>query len=317
MILCVNANAAIDKTVVVRGFRLNAIQRPEWVRSSPGGKGCNVARALKRLGGEPVVTGWIGGHAGDFIAEGLRDEGIGTAFVRVPFESRTCLSIVDPDGPTLTELYERGEVIAEDSVAAFETWFVDHVGDHAAVTLSGSLPPGAPVDLYARLITAARARGVLTVLDSSGAALTEGLKAGPDVIKPNAHEFEELTGATLTTPAQVAAAAIPYAARTRGSVVVSLGATGAVAAQNGLAWLITPPPIEPVSAVGSGDSLVAGITLGLTSGDTLPDAVARGVAAGAANALSLGAARFTLEEYATVRAGVTIQVLDGASVAST
>lgn len=307
MILCVNPNAAIDKTVVVRGFHLNAIQRPEWVRASPGGKGCNVARALKRLGGEPVVTGWIGGHAGDFIEEGLRVEGIGTAFIRVPFESRTCLSIVDPEAPSLTELYERGETIAAEHVAALLEWFSAHVGEYAAVTLSGSLPPGAPVDLYAHLITAARRQGVLTVLDSSGSALAEGLKAGPDLIKPNAHEFEELVGHALGNPEEVAVAAVAWSARTHSRVVVSLGALGAVAAQVGQAWLIAPPAIELVSAVGSGDSLVAGIVLGLSHGLALPDAVASGVAAGAANAMSLGAAQFTQAQYETVFSSTRIR----------
>lgn len=309
MILCVNANAAIDKTVVVRGFHLNGIQRPEWVRLSPGGKGCNVARALKRLGGEPVVTGWVGGHAGAFIEEGLRSEGIGTAFVPVPFESRTCLSIVDPEAPSLTELYERGEAVRDVDVAALVDWFDAHVADYQAVTLSGSLPPGAPADVYAHLIRSARKAGVLALLDSSGVALAEGLAAGPDVIKPNAHEFSELAGRTLTSPVEVADEALVWAARMNGRVVVSLGAEGAVAVESGRAWLIAPPPIQLVSAVGSGDSLVAGIALGLTRGEALAAAVARGVAAGAANALSLGAAVFTQDAFDELYASTRITSL--------
>ncbi len=309
MILCVNPNAAIDKTVVVHGFRLNAIQRPEWVRSSPGGKGCNVARALKRLGGEPVVTGWVGGHAGAFIEEGLKAEGIGTAFVHVPFESRTCLSIVDPHGPSLTELYERGEPVSEADVATLVEAYSQNIGSYEAVTLSGSLPPGAPPDLYATLIRAARAAGVRVLLDSSGVGLAQGLPARPDVVKPNVHEFEELTGATLRTPLEVADAALEWSARMGFRMIVSMGAEGAVAVEDGRAWLVTPPAIELVSAVGSGDSLVAGSILGLTRGDALPMAVARGVAAGAANALSLGAAVFTLETYNDLHGRTTVRPL--------
>lgn len=309
MILCVNPNAAIDKTVVVHGFRLNAIQRPEWVRSSPGGKGCNVARALKRLGGEPVVTGWVGGHAGAFIEEGLKAEGIGTAFVHVPFESRTCLSIVDPHGPSLTELYERGEPVSEADVATLVEAYSQNIGSYEAVTLSGSLPPGAPPDLYATLIRAARAAGVRVLLDSSGVGLAQGLPARPDVVKPNVHEFEELTGATLRTPLEVADAALEWSARMGLRMIVSMGAEGAVAVEDGRAWLVTPPAIELVSAVGSGDSLVAGSILGLTRGDALPMAVARGVAAGAANALSLGAAVFTLETYNDLHGRTTVRPL--------
>ncbi len=97
MILCVNPNPAIDKTVVVPGFRLNTIHRPANVLALPGGKGCNVARALVTLGEPAMVTGWVGGHAGRFIEEGLAAEGIGAAFVHTVAESRTCLSILDSE----------------------------------------------------------------------------------------------------------------------------------------------------------------------------------------------------------------------------
>ena len=78
MILCVNLNAAIDKTIVVNSFQLGEIHRPEVVKSLAGGKGCNVARALKQFGAKPVVTGWVGGTAGQFIEGGLHEEGIQT-----------------------------------------------------------------------------------------------------------------------------------------------------------------------------------------------------------------------------------------------
>src|SRR5947209_3566371 len=111
MILCINANAAIDKTVVVPGFVLNEIQRPESVLALPGGKGANCAKGLKHLGESPLVSGWVGGFNGRFIEEGLQRQGIDTAFVYVEAESRTCLSILDPAQGTLTELYEKGDPI--------------------------------------------------------------------------------------------------------------------------------------------------------------------------------------------------------------
>lgn len=309
MILCVNANAAIDKTVVVSDFRLNAIQRPDWVRLSPGGKGCNVARALKRLGGAPVVTGWVGGHAGAFITDGLASEGIETAFVQVSPESRTCLSIVDPVNATLTELYERGEPIAPEALDRFLNWYTEKIKAFEAVVLSGSLPPGVPTDLYATLIVTAHSQGVFAALDSSGEALALGLAAGPDLAKPNAHEFEELVGHPLGSQAEFAAAARDWAARTGGSLVVSLGSAGALCANGSGAWLATPAPIEVVSAVGSGDSLVAGCVLGLVHGMDLATAVRSGVAAGTANALSLGAAQFTLDTYERCLSAVRLVTL--------
>lgn len=159
MILCVNANAAIDKTMVVSPFRLNAIHRPRQVLALAGGKGANVARALRRLGEHPVVTGWAGGYNGHFIAAGLRAEGIEPAFVALDSESRTCLSILDPEAGTLTEIYEQGEPVRPAALEAFTDLFRSIVGRYAAITLSGSLPPGAPADFYGQLLALARGGG--------------------------------------------------------------------------------------------------------------------------------------------------------------
>jgi tagatose 6-phosphate kinase len=293
MILCVNPNAAIDKTVIVPGFRLGAIHRPERVLAIPGGKGCNVARALKVLGESPVVTGWAGGFAGQFIEAGLRAEGIGSAFVQTPFESRTCLSILDPEGRTLTELYEKGDAVPAEQVEAFVRWFSESVGQYRAVTLSGSLPPGVPVDLYAGLIASARAASVPVVLDSGGDALRAGIEASPFLVKPNEVELAGLIGGQVRGGPELAQAAREIAVRHRTLVVVSLGAEGALAADQNAAWHVRPPRVRVASAVGSGDSMLAGITWAVVRGLALPEAVRHGVAAGTANALTVGAGVFT------------------------
>jgi tagatose 6-phosphate kinase len=306
MILCVNPNAAIDKTVIVPGFRLHAIQRPERVVAIPGGKGCNVARALKALGESPVVTGWVGGCAGAFIEARLKEEGIETAFVQTPFESRTCLSILDPGGGPPTELYEKGDDVPAECVESLLRWFAASVGDYSAVTLSGSLPPGVPVDLYSRLIRIARDAGVPAMLDSSGEALRLGTEAAPFLVKPNEQEFADLAGSCPRDRAELASAARTLAAEHATRLVVSLGADGALAVEPDRAWHVRPPQVRVESAVGSGDCLLAGITRGLVRGLALPQAVRDGVAAGTANAMSVGAARFQRVDFHEVLAGVEI-----------
>jgi tagatose 6-phosphate kinase len=306
MILCVNPNVAIDKTVVVPGFRLNEIQRPERVLAIAGGKGCNVARALKLLGESPVVTGWVGGFAGQFIEAGLRAEGIGTAFVQTPFESRTCLSILDPDGRTLTELYEKGDDVPVEQVQAFVQGFAESVGGFAAVTLSGSLPPGPPPDLYAQLTVTARAAGVPVMLDGSGEALRLGIEASPFLVKPNQREFAALIGREVGGLPALAQAAREIAVRHRTKVVISLGADGALVADVEGAWRVSPPRVRIESAVGSGDSMLAGITWAMVRGLTLPEAVRHGVACGTANALTLGAGVFTKADFEAVLARVEV-----------
>src|SRR5215208_3062316 len=144
MILCLNLNAAIDKTIVVSSFGINKIHRPESVIALAGGKGCNVARGLKTLGETPVVSGWVGGFAGQFIETELHREGIQTDFIHTDFESRTCTSILDRAKGTMTEIYELGDAIPPEKLNELRDHFRTIVGNYQAVTFSGSLPPGVP-----------------------------------------------------------------------------------------------------------------------------------------------------------------------------
>jgi tagatose 6-phosphate kinase len=305
MILCVNPNAAIDKTVIVSPFELGKIHRPQVVKALAGGKGCNVARALKTLGETPVVTGWVGGTAGQFIENGLHAEGIQTSFVHVNFESRTCLSIVD--GPTITEIYELGEPIPPADVTAMTDHFRAIVGGYDAVTFSGSLPPGVPVDFYCDLIAIANEVGVPTFLDSSGEPLKRGVEAQPFLVKPNEHEAAILAGGEIHTVVDCMVAARTLARRYGSIVVISLGPEGAVAAHGDEALVVQNPKVEAMSAVGSGDCTLAGLAYGFTHGFALEDALKHGIAAGTANTLTIGAGTFTPDDFEQVRAQVTLR----------
>jgi 1-phosphofructokinase family hexose kinase len=309
MILCLTLNAAIDKTAVVSPFRLNAIHRPQEVLALAGGKGCNVARALRTLGADALVSGWVGGFAGQFIEARLHAEGIKTAFVHTEAESRMCFSILDPEGGTLTEVYEKGEPIAADRQAALLERVREALPGCTAVALSGSLPAGVPTDFYARLIEIAVAAGIPAYLDSSGPALAHGLAAQPCAIKPNRAEFADLTGSDAADIAGCAEAAARVAAERGVLVVLSLGADGAIAADGRAILHARPPRLEIVSAVGSGDCLLAGVIYGLTQGWPLAEALACGTAAGTANALSIGAGRFTRTDYDRVREQVSVAIL--------
>jgi tagatose 6-phosphate kinase len=307
MNLCVNPNAAIDKTVIVSPFRLNEIHRPQRVIAIPGGKGCNVARALKRLGDSPVVSGWVGGFAGLFIEAGLHGEGISTDFVHTDFESRTCLSILDPQNNTLTEIYEKGDPIPPEKIEEFKAHFRSTVGNYAAVTFSGSLPPGVPADFYAEIIEIAHAAGVPAILDSSGEALMQGAARKPLFIKPNKKEFADLAGKELKTLTDFVRAAVEISACYQTWIVLSLGADGALAVFNKEVLHVRPPQITIKSAVGSGDCMLAGVTYGLTHSFSFEDAVKYGVAAGTANALTLGAGVFSLDDFDQVLSGITVE----------
>ncbi len=311
MILCVNPNPAIDKTVVVSGFRLNAIHRPTSVLALPGGKGCNVARALVTLGEPAMVTGWVGGHAGRFIEEGLLAEGIGAAFVHTAAESRTCLSIVDNESRGVTEIYERGEPVAESQVTELLAQYRVLLRQVTGVTLSGTLPPGCPPDLYRTLIELARVHGKPAYLDSSGEALRLGLEGRPALVKPNAAEFADLAGAQSTGRADIIRVAREIATRYATIVVVSRGAAGALASDGRAAWEVRAPSIDAGSAVGSGDCLLAGLAFGLSRGLPLPDALRSGVAAGSANTLQTGAGRFARPDFERLLAETVVAAIRG------
>ena len=158
----------LTRQFVVSSFEINKIHRPESVIALAGGKGCNVARALKTLGETPVVSGWVGGFSGQFIENELQLEGMQTDFIHTDFESRTCTSILDREKQTMTEIYEVGESVPLEKINELRDHILTIIGKYQAVTLSGSLPPGVPSDFYADLIEIARKENVLTFLDTSG-----------------------------------------------------------------------------------------------------------------------------------------------------
>lgn len=300
MILCVNLNAAIDKTIIVDSFQLGEIHRPEAVKSLAGGKGCNVARALKTFAEKPIVTGWVGGTAGQFIENELEKEGIATDFVYTDFESRTCTSILDSSNQVMTELYEKGDPVPLEKVAEMLDHFRKMVGQVTAVTLSGSIPPGVPQDIYARLITIAHEAQVPTFLDSSKEALLQGVVAKPFLIKPNETEVSILADRELTTLAEFAEAAVDIASRYGTIVVLSMGKAGAIAAKGKTAVRVQPPQVQAKSAVGSGDCLLAGLVYAFTQGLDWGESVKYGVAAGTANTLTIGAGQFSYRDFDTI-----------------
>lgn len=306
MILCVNPNAAVDKTVIVSPFEINKIHRPEAVKALAGGKGCNVARALKLLGAAPVVTGWVGGSAGQFIEDGLHAEGIQTDLVHTAFESRTCLSILDPANQTVTEIYEKGEPVPVEAVDAMREHFRAIIGQYDAVTFSGSLPVGVPLDFYRELIDIAHAAGVRAFLDSSKEALQHGVTARPFLIKPNEDEVTALIGQESRSEADWIQAAAKLSAQYETIVMLSLGPAGALAANGSQVYRVQPPPVEAKSAVGSGDCLLAGLAYGFTHGFAFEDTLAYGVTAGTANTLQVGAGNFKLADFERVLAGVRV-----------
>ncbi|NLN77077.1 MAG: 1-phosphofructokinase [Armatimonadetes bacterium] len=309
MILTVTPNASIDKTYVVDGFGIDRIHRPSTITSSPGGKGINVLRVFQELGGSGCATGFIGGRVGDTITEGLDALGIEHRMVRVNKESRLCIKVLDPSSGTQTELNETGPDIDAHEVELLSKRIESMLNGVDWLVLSGNVPPGVPVSFYGDMIRLAKSRGVKTVLDASDEQLIEGVAAGPFMVKPNVHELSHLADQELVTIEEICSAAKSLKQYGINIVSVTVGRSGAMVTDGTHAWQATPPQIDFASAVGSGDSFVAGFLYELSSGGTLADALALGTAAGAANATTYDAGSCSKSSIMDIRRGVVLSDL--------
>lgn len=278
MIVTLTPNPSLDRTLEIDTLRRGEVHRASSARVDAGGKGTNVARALHANGVEVRAVVPVGGHEGGQLVDRLVELGIEVVAVPIGANVRTNISLVEPDG-AVTKINAPGPELSAEETATLTKATVAAIEGASWVAGCGSLPPGAPDDLYAQLATAAHAVGARIAIDASGRPLELALVARPDLIKPNADELAALTGRTLTTVGEALAAVAEVRARGAVCVVVSLGADGALLVDDAGAWHAATPPVTPRSNVGAGDSLVAGL---LAAGGTGPTALASGVAYGTA-----------------------------------
>jgi 1-phosphofructokinase family hexose kinase len=286
LILC--PNLCLDRIVVVRNFTVGRIHRPETGTVLASGKGLNVARAARVLGAPVGVIGVIGtDENGRAIIRGARSHGVSMRVVRVRGPSRTCTLIIDP-GKTETVINEAGPARGTGVAAKLVSLLRAGLRRARVLVLAGSLPAALPEDFYARAIHLARAAGgVRTVLDAAGAALRRGLAACPDFVKVNRAEIADAVGEELDSDDAVVAAAETLRRQTGGQVLVTLGEAGAMLVTADGRWQLRPPEVRRVSAIGAGDSLTAGLVVGLLRGQPVLEAARAGVAAAACDVTTL------------------------------
>jgi len=287
-VLTITLNAAIDKTYVVNGFSLDRVHRPQDMKSVAGGKGINVARVCKTLGKESLASGFVGGHNGRFIENHLLREGIPFDFVRVKGESRLCIAIVDLLNKTQTEVNEWGPPVSESDARRLERKVRKLLPGASFLAFCGSAPPGTPPDIFARLTRIAKELDVPAILDSSGELLRQGLEAHPFIVKPNIRELEYLLDGNLNDADDVKEA-IKAISNKADIVVVTMGKEGAVMFDKERFLYTTGIKVPFVSAVGSGDSFLAGLICGLLDKRPREECLKLANACGAANVIVVGA----------------------------
>lgn len=290
MIYTVTLNPAVDRELTVPKLALDEVLRASAVRTDPGGKGFNVSRMVKSLGGESVALGFVAGATGQWLQTELTAAGIATDFIEVAGLTRTNLSVRSAESPTTFKVNEPGPTISAEAQAALldqvrrlcqpDDWWV----------LAGSLPPGAALDLYAQMIGAIQTNGGRVLLDTSGDGLVSAVAARPFLVKPNQEEALALTLTGVDAISAEIALSVAQQIQALGPqrVLLSLGAEGALLWDGERAWFAQSPAVDAQNPIGAGDALLGGVVWSLSQNQALSEALRWGVACGAAAAEQAG-----------------------------
>ncbi|MGE5228338.1 MAG: 1-phosphofructokinase family hexose kinase [Deltaproteobacteria bacterium] len=298
MTLVICPNLAIDRMLAGDLVRPGGMTRCHALRTQAGGKGANVLRATRALGGDGRLAGFAAGRGGRLIAELAHEEGLELALVATDGEARVSTVVLGDDG-SVTRLYEFGpEVSPADEQALRELAGGRAAGPGEWAVVTGAAPPGAAPGFYAALVRTARAAGYRVLVDADGEQLAGALAERPDLVKVNLAEACSAVGEPgarcddeqETAPEALVADGLELCRRLRhagaADAVLTLGAAGAAAVVDGAEWRVATPKVRAVNPVGSGDAFAAGLTLALQRGEGTAAALRLAAAAGAANAVS-------------------------------
>lgn len=306
-IITVTFNPALDLSATVAALVPEKKLRCTAPVLEPGGGGINVARAIKKLGGEATAVFWSGGYSGRQLFYLLGEEKINALALPVKGECRENIAVFDAAAGCQYRFVMPGpQVTAEELENGFA--LIEDVGTADYLVASGSLAPGMPPDTFARLgLTAAKMKAKY-IVDTRGEALVRAVKAGVYLAKPNISELATLAGVTEVAEEAVAEVAGRVIQSGKcGALVVSMGAAGAVLATAGGATRFIPPAITIKSTVGAGDSMTGGIVWSLAQGRSLKEAARYGVACGTAATLNAGTALCKAADAADIYQRITEQ----------
>jgi len=292
MIITVTLNAAMDKTLEVPSFTPGRRHRTVDQTTMPGGKGVNIARAIKRLGQPVIATGFAGGPTGSRIIEALNDESILNDFVRITDESRTNTAVLDPTTGLQTEINERGPAVAVKELELFREKLLYLAKGASICVFAGSLPRGVESDVYFSLIREVRRLGVTTMIDTDGEPLRLSMRAEPDLVSPNELEAEELVGHEFNDSHDRAQAVVEMTRQGAHEAIMTVS-DGCYArifdSGSPVLFRVRIREQEARSAVGSGDAFLAGYVAARYAERDPEECLRFGVACGAESTQHFGA----------------------------
>jgi len=292
-VACLGLSAACQRTLSFDRFRAGEVNRARRTVLSAGGKAVNTGLALALLRRPCVVAGLNGGDTGRFIAAHLAARGVTCAFTRTPWPTRTCTTILDRAGGHATELVEEARRPTVELLRRFEARGRALLRRAGAGVICGTLPAGVPQNLWARFAAEAQRARVPLVIDSHAAPLLRALDGKPLLAKMNVRELEMTFARVCPTEAQIMATARRLTAAGAVWALITRGPQPAIlVSRAGEVWRVSPPKVEAVSPIGSGDCVNAGLVDALLNGEAMPDAVRFGLGCGSANALTSTPAEF-------------------------
>jgi len=287
-IITITFNPCIDKSATVKKLRSEKKLHCSEPKFEPGGGGINVARAIKKLGGDPVAIYPAGGYTGQFFNHLLEKEHVPAVVIEVEHSMRENVIVLEETtnnqyrfGFPGARLHEHEWQKCVDAISDIE--------DAKYLVASGSLPEGVPPDIFARLAVIAKKKNIRMIIDTSQEALRQAVEEGVYMLKPNLGELSLLVGKAELTADEISLAGREIISKGKCEVlVISMGENGAVLLTKDTEFIVTSPGVSRHSTVGAGDSMVAGMVLQLSRGKTIQEAFLYGVAAGTAATMNPG-----------------------------
>lgn len=307
MITTVTLNTSVDKLYLVDKLEDYTVMRVKEVHNTAGGKGLNVSRVAALLGEQVTALGFAGGYNGQYAEALLKKDGIESAFTTIQSETRSCINIRETSTSKHTELLEPGAMVTETEADQFLLEYQSRIQQADVITISGSVPQGIPIDFYAKLIHCAKQKQKPVLLDTSGKLLMEGIKAKPTLIKPNTDEMMQLLGRTIHSEEDVVRAALELQERGVENIVISLGKDGAVAVCKEGIFRCKTPDIPVINTVGCGDSMIAGLAVGMSRHLSMQETLRLAMAVSTANALTMQTGNFRKEDLETLLTQVQVE----------
>lgn len=308
-IMTVTLNPAVDKTYTTQGVIVGNVNRMRTAMKIAGGKGVNVTKILRQYGCEVAATGFLGGYSGRFIEEELEKRGAECRFVHVSGATRSNMNILADDG-YVTEILEPGPAISDREREAFLEQYDKLLSECGLVILSGSVAQGLEADIYETLITRAAALTIPVYLDSSGENLRFGMRAKPQLVKPNWRELEYIMGHRIADREEIIDSAEFLRREGISRVIVSMGSKGLLSVTEDGVLYTKARGIEPLNTVGCGDSVVASYAMSYVMGETEEEAILRACAISAANATTLESADIPLATAEDLMNKIIVEKMD-------